>query len=601
MVTASAAATSRHRGPGAIAITDSFYYDGAIDGHVKLARPSAVMGGWPRKRLFLQSMNTNVSTASPISPRALDREASSIRHLLIAASIAIAWMILLCSIFDPKWETNDDVAMSMVAHGYGIADYGSDHLFFSNVLWGAIVRSLPSVDGILGYSIATLLSLALAGAATVYFLLRLGVRPMVATLVLTIVFTRPILFPQFTETAGLLGIAAALGLQAFCRRRSVYDLVAACCLAFFAYLIRDLELALVVAVALPLLPWGKLAASRSARLAAALLLICVAGAAIADARAYLPPEWQTFRQQNLARAPLTDFGSATFILERPDLMQRHGLSRNDIRLVSNWFFIDPQLSNPELLRSLIREIPAQMILERNLASSLDALLAIPQSPSLRTLTYISIALLMILLRPRLFAVWALFFAAIFAFASVGRPPPARVCFPLLGLLIFAAVSMQPQLPRWRDLALTAALLAGAVSNAWHLIGEATASDRAIALARLQKFSSPESTFVWGDALPFEAVFPVFTRVDDVRSTRIYALGVLTLAPFSVPTADEAAHRGFLVRLRTEAGIPLIAAPEQQSLLNTYCVEHLGTPLRTQIKTKGELWSVVNASCASAAK
>ncbi|WP_128950696.1 hypothetical protein [Bradyrhizobium guangzhouense] len=519
----------------------------------------------------------------------------------MAATIAVGWTILLCATFDPKWETNDDVAMSMVAHGYGIADHGSARLFFSNVLWGIIVRSLPSVDGILGYSIATLLSLALAGAATVYFLLRLGVRPMVATLVLTIVFTRPILIPQFTETAGLLGIAAALGLQAFCRRRSVYDLVAACCLAFFAYLIRDLELALVFAVALPLFPWRKLANSQLAHLATAVLLICMAGATIADVRAYSSPEWQAFRQQNLARAPLTDFGVATFILERPDLMQRHGLSRNDVRLISDWFFVDPQLSNPELLLSLVREIPARTIVERNLASSLAVLIAVPQSPLLLTLTYVGIVLLMILLRLRLFAVWALFLAAIFAFASVGRPPPPRVCFPLLGLLIIAAVSMQPQLPRWRDLALTAALLAGAVLNAWHLIGEAAANDRAIALARFQKLSSPESTFVWGDALPYEVVFPVFTRVDDVRSTRIYALGVLTLAPFSVPTKDEAAHRGFLVRLRTEAGIPLIAAPEQQSLLNRYCNEHLGTPLRTQIKTKGELWSVVNASCAGAAK
>src|SRR5881392_1936328 len=90
----------------------------------------------PGKRLVLSSMHTSVSTSSPVAPRALDRGASPIRHLLIAATISISWMILLCAAFNPKWETNDDVAMSMVAHGYGIADYGSDRLFFSNVLWG---------------------------------------------------------------------------------------------------------------------------------------------------------------------------------------------------------------------------------------------------------------------------------------------------------------------------------------------------------------------------------------------------------------------------------------------------------------------------------
>lgn len=443
----------------------------------------------------------------------------------------------------------------MVAHGYGIADYGSDRLFFSNALWGFIVRSLPSIDGILGYSIATLLSLGLASAATAYFLLRLGVRPPVTTLALTVVFMRPILFPQFTETAGLLAVASVLGLQAYCRHGSVVDLVAACWLTFLEYLIRDLELALVIAVALPLLPWQKLTASRSARLAAAGLVICITGAAIVNMRAYSSPEWQTFRQQNLARAPLTDFGVAKFILERPDLMQRHGLSANDVRLVSSWFFVDPQLSNPDLLRKLVSEIPTPAIVERNLASSLDVLTSLPLSPQLLTLTYVGAVLLMILLRPSLLAAWFLCFAAIVALMVTGRPPPARVCFPLFSLLTIAAVALQSQLPRWRRLVLAATLLAGAGFNSWDLIGQAAESDRTIARARHQKFTSSESTFVWGDALPFEAVFPLFTRSDDVRSTRIYGLGVLTLAPFSVPIADEAANRGFLARLRSEAGIP----------------------------------------------
>src|SRR5437667_5060333 len=93
---------------------------------------------------------------------------------IISLAACSAFVCLLCGFFNPRWETNDDVAMSMVAHGYGIAEYGSPRLIFSNVLWGAIVRSLPSIDGLLGYSFATLLSLAIASAATLYFLLRMG-------------------------------------------------------------------------------------------------------------------------------------------------------------------------------------------------------------------------------------------------------------------------------------------------------------------------------------------------------------------------------------------------------------------------------------------
>ncbi|WP_354264200.1 hypothetical protein [Bradyrhizobium sp. GM2.2] len=545
-------------------------------------------------------MNINAVVTSKNALRSHgDHGVSSSRHLITAAAISITWMVVLCATFNPKWETNDDVAMSMVAHGYGIADYGSAHLFFSNVLWGVIVRSLPSINGILGYSVATMLSLTLAGAAIVYFLLRLAIRPIFTVLVLIVVFMRPTLFPQFTETAGLLAVGGVLGLLSYQRRGSVFDLVAACCLAFLAYLIRDLELALVAAVGLPLLPWRKLIALRSARLAAVGLAICLGGATVANVRAYSSPEWQTFRQQNFARAPLTDFDATKFILERPELMQRHGLSPNDVRLVSNWFFVDPRLSNPDLLRSLLSEIPPQAVIERNFASSLTAF-SLPLGPNLLTLTLTGLALLIILLRPSLLAAWLICFAFMLGFALAGRSPPVRVCFPLFALLTTAAVTMQFRLPQWRRLLLAATLLVGSLFNAWHLIDEAAASDRTIALARHPEFVSPRSTFVWGDALPFESVFPVFTREYDVRSTRIYGFGVLTLAPFSVAVADEAANRGFLAQLQSNAGIPLIAKPAELALLSVYCMENFATPLQTSIATQAELWTVVNASCTSPA-
>lgn len=155
--------------------------------------------------------------------------------------------------------------------------------------------------------------------------------------------------------------------------------------------------------------------------------------------------------------------------------------------------------------------------------------------------------------------------------------------------------------RWRRRILFVTLLAGALVNSWNLVGEAIASDRAIAQARQNRFVSPESIFVWGDTLPYELVFPLFTRERDVRSTRIYGLGVVTLAPYSVPTADEVRGQGFLTRLRSQAGIPLIATASEESLLNTYCLEHYGAPLRTSVATRTPLWTITNVSCASSAQ
>lgn len=38
----------------------------------------------------------------------------------------------------------------------GLAAYGSSHLIFSNVLWGYLVRAIPAINGVLGYSLATM-------------------------------------------------------------------------------------------------------------------------------------------------------------------------------------------------------------------------------------------------------------------------------------------------------------------------------------------------------------------------------------------------------------------------------------------------------------
>ncbi len=73
--------------------------------------------------------------------------------LLVAFVLATLWLACLLVIFEPVWETNDDVAMAMVAHGYGFASTGSANLLFSNVLFGYIVRVLQGVGGLQGYSV----------------------------------------------------------------------------------------------------------------------------------------------------------------------------------------------------------------------------------------------------------------------------------------------------------------------------------------------------------------------------------------------------------------------------------------------------------------
>ena len=99
------------------------------------------------------------------------KDCPALLSFLLVATLIVSLFLA----FEPRWETNDDLAMSMIAHGYGLAAYDSPQLVFSNILWGYLVRALPAINGVLGYSLATIGVLLVYGWAILYFLIRLGI------------------------------------------------------------------------------------------------------------------------------------------------------------------------------------------------------------------------------------------------------------------------------------------------------------------------------------------------------------------------------------------------------------------------------------------
>ena len=107
---------------------------------------------------------------------------------MLCLLITVVVFALTYGFFEPRWETNDDAAMSMVAHGYGIAAQASANLIFSNVLWGHIVQTLPSVNGVLGYSVATVCTLVVSMVMMLYVLRLLGVSILASTAAVALIF-----------------------------------------------------------------------------------------------------------------------------------------------------------------------------------------------------------------------------------------------------------------------------------------------------------------------------------------------------------------------------------------------------------------------------
>jgi hypothetical protein len=498
--------------------------------------------------------------------------------LIISLAACSAFVVLLCILFDPRWETNDDVAMSMVAHGYGLAAYGSPHIIFSNVIWGVIVRTVPSIGGVFGYSLAMLGAITLAASAILYFLVRLGAGYAVGLLVIALILLLPVLQAQFTITAGFLTAAAALGVCAYQRTGSTFILVASTVLALLGFLVRNLEFALVALVALPILPWGMLRKDRKFQAAAAVLVSGVAGATWIDQFAYSGSEWNYFWELNLARAPFTDFGVADRLLEAPEIMARHGMSKNDVELLKHYFFADRQLADPARLRAVLADLAPVAVKSYSFASGLISLRSIFDSRILAPLVA-AMVLLLLAFERRAIVSWIISVAVIFALGVAGRHGILRVYVPMFMLLLFIPFLSGRLTSGIRRAAMLVVLAIACLVNARVLIAESRANSRDIDVATVLGPVPAEPVVVWGGAFPFEISFPLFPGQSNSRNLKMFGLGVFTWAPFSVAVAEESASRGLVSRLRSDEGILLVADAQQKELLGPYCAEHFGGQLK----------------------
>lgn len=502
------------------------------------------------------------------------------RPALFSFLLIAAFVISLCLAFVPCWERNDDIAMSMIAHGYGLAAYGSPHLVFSNVLWGYVVRAIPTVNGVLGYSLATMGVLLVAGWAILYFLIRLGAGYLIGLLAASLLIALPTLIPQFTVNAGLMTVAAIIGWQVHARLGGLGSLVAACVLAFCGYLIRAQEFFLVLGVALPFLPWRALRERRQMQIAFLLLGVAIASATALDRWSYSGVEWQPFKEFNSVRIPITDYRAGEHLKQRPEIMASHGYSRNDIDLLENWFFVDPQIADPKSLNAMLAELGPLPMQEGGIQSGFEAIKAL-FSPMLLSLILSATFLFILLPRWSVALAWVLCLAALFAMGVMGRPGILRVYIPLVSLLFVFPLVVGKYREGIRPWMVTVTLLLAWVGSAYLYIPAALVSKQWTQQVRNDIQGLPVGPIViWGGGeFPFELAFPVLAHDFNSRNIKFYGLDSFTLAPFSVASTEQQAGRGLLERLQTEPGVPIIASPKTLGMLRIYCSERLKGQLR----------------------
>jgi len=496
------------------------------------------------------------------------------RYLLLWSFVIIGlFVFLLCTFFPPRWETNDDVAMSMLAHGYGFSLFGSPKILFSNVIWGSFVRAIPTINGILGYSVATLAVLIAVGCVVLYSFLRFGFGGIASLSVLGVVLTGPVIFPQFTINAGLLFIGALLCWRMYAQENNLRVLFVGCCFAFLSYLVRGHQFLLMFLVAFPLLSWGGILRRRSAKIAVLILFLLIALSAVVNKKAYQGEEWKSFNELNPARAAFTDYGAGKLLKKHPDIMKNHGYSANDIDLIGNWFFVDSNIANPKILNSLLSDLGPLSTQANSLTNALSGVQALWHP---RLLISLLTALLLFILMPswKVAASWVLGILAVFLMGLFGRPGVLHVYVPLVSLLLIAPF-LVGKISGWRQYFVSGILFVATIANAAYIFSESRKlnfNDRNL-LADLTVFPNTP-VVVWGDTFPYEAVYPVLGASSAAMSYRHYGFGTSTLAPYTVAYEEQKAGRGFTDIFTKNGGVPVMAHPVYLEMLGIYCQERL---------------------------
>lgn len=491
--------------------------------------------------------------------------------------LTLLFVALLYAFVEPRWETNDDVGMSMVSHGYGLANEPSPTLIFSNVLWGYVTSSFPVVMEIPGYSALSLSALMFAGGVIYFGIVKFGNGRLLACFICLLVLARPFVFPQFTLTSGLLAVAGFVSLSLFLVERHWAYLIVTLIASGLSFLIREQEFFLVALIASTLLPLRTVGSDRALIFSACAFALFVILATYVNTVSYSQDSWLFFKELNPLRAAFTDFNVAQAVQAHPDVLARYGHTQNDINLLENWFFADKRIANPAAIQNILADIGATKLRHNYLEEGISSVKALYSRRLIPVLLSI-VALALIFKSKRLLVAITLLVTLAFVIGALGRPGTLRIYEPLTALLVVAPF-LTPKFQSFPWKSAVSVLAVAAVFASVKVIKTSIKQQNEIEVQRdiLSKLPGKE-VVVWGSTFPYEAVYPVLDTVNFRKTVKLYALGAFTWAPFSVAYSMHSNQNGMIESLVKETGVWILAADGSIGLLEIYCSENFAADL-----------------------
>lgn len=489
---------------------------------------------------------------------------------------------LIFYFYTPRWETNDDVAMSMIIHGYGLIKIPSTNLVFSNIVWGEIINLIPSINDLFGYSIATALILFLSANCIYYYLTKLNVNFIIAGLITFLIFLRPIIFPQFTLNAGLLSIGFILSTLYYEKSKNIFTLIIAGVLFFLAFIIRYQELLLILLVSLPFLNFKFYIKDIKFNIFLIFLALILSVIIYIDIERYNSDEWKIFTELNTVRIPFTDHKLIKHLIDKQEILKQYSYSINDLRLISDWFFCDPLIFDVNKLKLLTESVEFGNFLHTNFSKKFSPFNAFLSEKYVHLMVIIIIYLIA-KQNLRLLMLCILVIFANYLMTLMGRGGLSRVLTPLLSIAVIFSVLSSNQInnikilkfckfnsiKNFKILFFSIVLIVNInLINKDAILSESKIKEINATFSQIPN----EIIYAWGASLPIEYIYPVFESKNLKENMKIYGLGVFTLAPNTLSLFQENNNNGFIKNIRADEGLIIFTHQNRINKLEIWCSE-----------------------------
>ena len=289
------------------------------------------------------------------------------KTVIIAAAEAV-FMLLLVFLFHPRFETNDDFGMLCIVSGlHGKCD---PHMIYSNILMGKLLCALyAAASDINWYVLFHFLVIYISGVLVTRVLCA---KDDPVYLILPVVFNifflaDAVINLQFTKTAGIAAVGGLLLIYHSVSEKKIRfpAMIIGILMTALSSMIRINSFLMVFACGALFLPLILIIRKDKIKsfVACALAVLLAAGISFSlrayDRRCYdNDPDWKGYLSFNEARASVTDSPFLPYD-ENKDLYEKADLSWNDVALLTNWTFDDPDFFDGDKMEE-IAEVKGEM-------------------------------------------------------------------------------------------------------------------------------------------------------------------------------------------------------------------------------------------------